>query len=106
MREDVHGSDEPADERPGTRDRELGEKETKLPLERVAQLLARALRQVPEILFERADRLLSVLVEELRLRLSAFPVGSVVAKDPPLDHALQGQREGRVLVDHVLETRR
>src|SRR6186713_824513 len=69
-------------------DAQLREEEVELLLERVADRLARALGEVPDLLLVGADRLLARLVEELRLRLVLLAFVRGVVVEPPLDLAL------------------
>ena len=63
-------------------------------------------RELPELALERPDRLLAGRVHELLVGLAGLALVGGVAVAPALDLAVELGREGRVLVERVLEAGR
>src|SRR5205085_5357780 len=88
---------------PRAGDTELLEEKLELRLQRVANRLARALGEIPDLLLVGPDRLLAGLVEELLRRLPLLALRRGVLVEPALDLALQRVGERGVVVDRVHE---
>src|SRR5437879_11292967 len=93
--------DEPLDHLARAVDAELGEQERDLPTLGRQDLILR--RELPELALERPDRLLPGRVDELLIGLAGLALVRRIRVDPRLDLAMEGDREGRVLEQGVLE---